>query len=183
MGVMHAGENKRILVLGVGNILLRDEGVGVRVVHELMARYEFPQNVRVVDGGVLGLKLTGTLMEADEVVVVDAVRGGGEPGTIYRFEWKARPSHIHYKDSLHQIDLVEAMASLELIERCPKVVVLGVEYEDINTWEMGLSPKVEAAVERLVGLVIEELKGLGVEPEPKKEEGAADVSCSSGQGD
>lgn len=89
---MNEPEAQEILVLGVGNVLLTDEGVGVRVVHELMARYDFPPNVKVVDGGVLGLALSGTMMEAQRVIVVDAVRGGEEPGTVYRFPGRPGPS-------------------------------------------------------------------------------------------
>lgn len=147
----------RILVLGVGNVLLRDEGVGVRIIRELEARYQFPPNVRLVDGGVLGLSLMGTMMEADQVIVVDAVRGGDEPGTLYRFEWEAKPEHIQYKDTLHQIDLMETMGTLPLLGQVPRVTVLGVEYADIDNWGLELTPQVERAVEPLLAMVIGEL--------------------------
>jgi len=153
--------SQRIVVLGVGNVLLSDEGVGIRVLRELAARYEFPANVRLVDGGVLGLSLTGTFMDADHVIVIDAVRGGLEPGTVYRFPWQAKPEHVQYKDSLHQIDLMETMALLPLVGDPPQVVVLGVEYEDIDNWGLTLTPKVEQAVEPLVELALKELAALG----------------------
>lgn len=158
---MDTGQAQRILVLGVGNVLLRDEGVGIRALRELQARYDFPANVRLVDGGVLGLSLMGTMMEADRVVVIDAVRGGDEPGTLYRFDWDHKPEHIQYKDSLHQIDLMETMGALPLVCDPPKVTVLGVEYEDIDHWGLELTPKVERAVEPLVSLVLAELESLG----------------------
>ncbi len=164
---METNAADRILVLGVGNVLLRDEGLGVRVAHELMARYDFPPRVKVVDGGVLGLSLMGTMMEAEQVIVVDAVRGGDEPGTIYRFPWEAKPEHIHFKDSLHQIDLMETMDSLPLIGPVPNLVVLGVEYEDIDNWGLELTPKVERAVEPLIEMVLQELAQLGATASPK----------------
>lgn len=157
---------QRIVVLGVGNVLLTDEGVGVRVLRELVARYEFPVNVKLVDGGVLGLSLTGTFMDADHVIVIDAVRGGLEPGTVYRFPWQAKPEHVQYKDSLHQIDLMETMALLPLVGDPPQVVVLGVEYEDIDNWGLCLTPKVEQAVLPLVDLVLKELGALGAPARP-----------------
>ncbi|MCB2228372.1 MAG: HyaD/HybD family hydrogenase maturation endopeptidase [Desulfarculaceae bacterium] len=150
-----------ILVLGVGNVLLTDEGVGVRVLHELAARYDFPPNVKLVDGGVLGLSLTGTMMEADQVIVIDAVRGDDEPGTIYRFGWDARPEHIQYKDSLHQIDLMETMALLPLLGDPPVVTVIGVEFGDIDNYGLELTPQVEKAVEPLMTHVLAELESLG----------------------
>lgn len=164
---MNAAAEQRILVLGVGNVLLTDEGVGVRVVHELMARFDFPSNVKLIDGGVLGLSLAGTMMEADQVIVIDAVRGGDEPGTLYRFSWEAKPEHIQYKDSLHQIDLMETMALLPLLGQPPRVVVLGVEFGDIDHWGLELTPRVEKAVEPLLALVLQELDGLGAPAVPK----------------
>jgi hydrogenase maturation protease len=158
---MENSNEQRILVLGVGNVLLRDEGVGIRVLRELEARFDFPPNVRLVDGGVLGLSLMGTMMEAEQVIVIDAVRGGDEPGTLYRFDWEHKPEHIQYKDSLHQIDLMETMGALPLICDPPKVTVLGVEYEDIDNYGLELTPRVERAVEPLVSLVLTELEALG----------------------
>jgi hydrogenase maturation protease len=164
---MDQDQPRHILVMGVGNVLLTDEGVGVRVLEELRARYRFPDQVELVDGGVLGLSLTGVLMEADHVIIVDAVRGGEEPGTVYRFAWEAKPGHIQYKDSLHQIDLMEAMGSIPLVAEPPRIVVLGVEYENIFDWGTELSPKVAAAVEPLIGMVLEELEKVGVQAEAR----------------
>lgn len=178
---MNGNNDKQITVMGVGNALLTDEGVGIRVVQELIARYDFPDNVRLVDGGVLGLSLTGVMMEADQVIIIDAVRGGDEPGTIYRFTWEAKPSHIKYKDSLHQIDLKETMGTLPLIGEAPQVLVVGVEYENIFDWGTKLTPKVEAAVPALVELVIAELGKLGAAAVPKAEpQKVRDVLSSTG---
>lgn len=164
---MATNSEQRILVLGVGNVLLTDEGFGVRVLKELEARYDFPANVRLVDGGVLGLSLMGVMMEADQVIVIDAVRGGDEPGTLYQFDWEAKPEHIQYKDSLHQIDLMETMGSLPLVCEPPKMMVLGVEYEDIDNYGLTLTPKIERAVEPLLKMVLEELAALGAPGNPK----------------
>ena len=163
---MNQAEAQEILILGVGNVLLTDEGVGVRVAHELMARYDFPPNVKVMDGGVLGLSLSGIMMEARRVIVVDAVRGGEAPGTVYRFDWNARPEHIQYKDSLHQIDLMETMALLPLLGDPPEVVVIGVEFGDIDNYGLELTPQVEQAVEPLIEQVILELERLGSPAQP-----------------
>ncbi|KMY67146.1 hypothetical protein AAU61_14595 [Desulfocarbo indianensis] len=178
---MEQKPDKQILVMGVGNVLLQDEGVGIRVLKELEARYDFPANVRLVDGGVLGLSLTGVMMEADQVIIIDAVRGGDEPGTVYRFTWEAKPAHIQYKDSLHQIDLMEAMGTLPLIGEAPEVLVVGVEYENIFDWGTELTPKVAAAVPALVELVVSELGKMGVAATTKPQPGKVrDVLSSTG---
>ena len=109
------------------------------------------------------------------------MRGGDEPGTIYRFTWEAKPSHIKYKDSLHQIDLKETMGTLPLIGEAPEVLVVGVEYENIFEWGTELTPKVEAAVPALVELVIAELGKLGAAAVPKAEpQKVRDVLSSTG---
>ncbi len=159
---------ERIVVLGVGNILLRDEGVGVRVVEELQRRYSFAPNVRIVDGGTQGLWLLPTLQEADHLVVVDAVLGKGEPGTIYRLERDDLPKGLRAKQSAHDSDLVEALNLCSLLETGPRdVVVVGIQPEDIRPYGLELTEKVQARIEDLIVRVIEELRSLGVEPQEK----------------
>jgi len=78
-------QRKQILILGVGNLLLSDEGVGVHVARKLM-EMDFPPQVEVLEGGTDGFGLMHVLLQADRLILVDAVRGGGPPGSIYRFE-------------------------------------------------------------------------------------------------
>jgi hydrogenase maturation protease len=159
---------ERIVVLGVGNTLLKDEGVGVRVVEEFERQYSVPENVRVVDGGTQGLWLTPTLQETDRLIVVDAVLGDGEPGTLYRLEKKDLPKGLRVKQSAHDSDLVETLNLCDLLEAGPKtVVVLGVQPQDITPFGLELTERVAATIPDLVERVVEELKKLGIEPEKK----------------
>lgn len=159
----------RIVVLGVGNILLRDEGVGVRVIEKLQSQYSLPENVRVVDGGTQGLWLLSTIQEADHLIVVDAVLGGDEPGTIYRLTRNDLPKGLRAKQSAHDSDLVEALNLCAILEAEPKsVVVVGIEPADIQPFGVDLTEKVAAKMDELVSLVVDELKALGVESPPKK---------------
>jgi hydrogenase maturation protease len=80
-----------IMIMGVGNILFTDEGFGIRVVEELERRFVFPDNVSIVDGGVLGVSLLGVISEADQLIVVDVIRNKGVPGELYRLEGDAIP--------------------------------------------------------------------------------------------
>ena len=82
--------NDQIMILGVGNLLFSDEGFGVRVVEELERRYAFPDNVTVIDGGVLGVSLMGVMSEADRLIVVDVIRNQGVPGELYRLAGNSR---------------------------------------------------------------------------------------------
>ncbi len=161
-----ATNSETIIVLGVGNILLKDEGVGVRVVEELQRRYEFPENVKVVDGGTQGLWLMATLQEANHLIVVDAVKGGGQPGTLYRLEKQDLPTGLRAKQSAHDSDLVEALNLCKLLDAEPEtVVVVGIEPADIQPFGLELTDAVAAKMDHLVDNVVKELQNLGVEPQ------------------
>lgn len=169
-------KKNRIVVLGVGNILLTDEGVGVRVVEELDRRYAFPDNVSLVDGGTQGLALMATIQEADHLVVVDAVMGGGTPGTIYRLEKEDLPKGLRMKQSAHDSDLIEALNLSALIDQSPQsVVVIGIEPESLTPFNLELSEPVKGKVEELIKLVLDELSTLGIEPEKKSLEPRAEL--------
>ncbi len=169
MAAMSESAKPHIVVMGVGNILLRDEGVGVRALQRLEREYVFPDHVELVDGGVLALNLMAVLERADRLILLDAVRGGGEPGEIYVFDWDEVPPRVRYKDSIHQIDFVETMSVLPLIAEPPKTTVIGVEPESIEDWDLGLSPPVAASLDRVIELAIEELDKLGVRAAPRDE--------------
>ncbi len=159
---------ERIVVLGVGNTLLKDEGVGVKVVEELQRRYVLPDHVRVVDGGTQGLWLMSTLQQADRLIVVDAVLGREAPGTLYRLEREDLPRGLRAKQSAHDSDLVEALNLCTLLDEGPKsVVVVGVEPEDIQPFGLELTETVAARLDEMILRVVDELKNLGVEAQKK----------------
>jgi hydrogenase maturation protease len=156
----------RITILGVGNILLSDEGVGVRVVEHLARNYTFDDRVRVLDGGVLGVRLMGIVGDTDILILVDAVCNRGEPGDLYRLADQQVPRRVLAKQSMHQMDLPEVLALCRAIDHDPKVVVIGVEPEDIATFNDRLTPVVAARVEALAAMVLGELDRLGVSYAP-----------------
>ena len=152
---------KRILVLGVGNILLRDEGVGVRVVERLQADYSFSPNVSLLDGGTLGIKLMEAISSSDVLIVVDAVLNGQPPGTFYRLTGEEVRKSVAFKYSLHQTDLLETLACCELVGNRPETVVLGIEPEDYSPWSDELTPTVKNRVPELAQVVLEEIRRAG----------------------
>ena len=161
---------ERIVVLGVGNVLLKDEGVGVRVVEELQKRYCFPENVALVDGGTQGLWLMSTIQQSDRLIVVDAVLGGKGPGTIYRLEKDDLPKALRVKISAHDSDLVEALNLCGLVGYGPRsVVVVGIEPEDITPFGVELTPTVAGKMDLLIDKVLGELRALHVVPEKRIE--------------
>jgi hydrogenase maturation protease len=159
---------EQILVLGVGNILLRDEGVGIRVIERLQERYAFPDNVSVLDGGVLGLSLLGVISEADHLIVVDAVKNGREPGSLYRLKGDEVPKRILAKNSLHQVDFLETLTACQALDKVPETVILGVEPLDIENLNIELTSVVQEKVDSLIDMVLEELDRLGVRYRSKR---------------
>lgn len=154
-------QRKRILVLGVGNTLLHDEGVGVKVVGELEAAYEFSSNVELMDGGTLGLRLLDPIACADHVIVVDAVQNGQPPGTLYRLPAEELNKRVSFKNSLHQLDLLETLAYAEILGNRPGAVIIGVEPLDISPWGTEMTDVVAARVPELCSLVLKEVEEAG----------------------
>lgn len=155
-------KSRHIMILGVGCILFTDEGFGVRVIERLQKLYEFPDNVSVVDGGVLGLNLLGVISEADHLIVVDAIRNKGLPGSLYRLEGDAIPERIRAKNSLHQVDFLEALTMCQALDKVPETVILGVEPEDIDTLSIELTPAVQTKIDQMIEMILAELDHLGV---------------------
>jgi len=152
------------VVLGLGNILLGDEGVGVRVVERLLERYAFPPDVKVLDGGTLGLDLMPYVEAADHLLVIDALDVGAEPGTIARLEGDEIPAFLSIKISPHQMGLSDLLSVARLTGTYPQDVVLwGVQPAVIDVG-LDLSPIVADELETLADRVLEEMRRWGVEP-------------------
>jgi hydrogenase maturation protease len=155
-------QTPQVTILGVGNILLSDEGVGVRVVERLDRHYQFPDNVQILDGGVLGVRLMGVIGGTDILIVVDAVKNQQAPGTLYRLADEQVPRRVLAKQSMHQLDLPEVLALCSAIDKNPHTVVVGVEPEDITSMNLELTPTIAAKLDDLVGMVLTELDRLGI---------------------
>lgn len=161
--MMTDSEKKHIMVLGVGNLLFTDEGVGIHVVQALLEEYTFSKNVSIEDGGVLGINLLGIISQADELIVVDAIRNGGPPGTLYRLEGDDIPKRILAKNSLHQVDLLEALTLCQALDKVPETVIIGVEPKDIETLGLELTPPVQAKLGDLKAMALKEIDRLGAD--------------------
>ena len=148
---------RAILVLGIGNILLRDEGVGVRVI-EQMQEIPVPDDVELVDGGTAGADLLDVLAERQKVIVIDAVQADCEPGTVLRFtaDDLVRPDGVGI--SLHELGLGEALTMTRQLGCAPKdVVVFGIKPKDLGCG-LELSEEIAASVPKVVKLVLAEIE-------------------------
>ena len=164
-----------VMVLGIGCILYSDEGFGVRVVEKMERLYVFSDNVLLVDGGVLGVNLLGVISKPDHLIVVDAIRNQGNPGDLYRLAGDAIPERIRAKNSLHQVDFLEALTLCRALDKVPETVIIGVEPADIDTLGLELTPSIQAQVDPVIQMVLAELDRLGV----SYQKGTSDnVSCN-----
>lgn len=147
-----------VLVLGIGNLLLKDEGVGVQIAQK-MIKLRLPKNVEVIDGGTASLDLISYLEGRKKVIVIDCVRGGHKPGTIYHLI----PEEIEKDESkilsLHQVDFHETLyLANKLGRKKPKVVIFGIEPKDYSSWGMELSPVVKKKISKVIDLVKKEIR-------------------------
>jgi len=159
----------KVIVLGLGNILLRDEGVGVRVIEALAQRYVLPAGVEMVDGGTVGMDLLDTLAGCDHLLICDAVKTGAPPGSVVKLVDGQVPALFQTRYSPHQIGLSEVLATLTLTDEAPAAVTLiGIVPADLDLG-IELSPLVAAAVQPAVERIVATLRELGFPLMPGRE--------------
>lgn len=157
-----------VVVLGVGNLLMADEGLGVHFIAALEAGYRLPAWVRCVDGGTSTSELLGDLEDLDHLIIVDAVASGAAPGALVRLEDDEVPHAFTTKLSPHQLGIADLLATLRFVGRAPRRVVLfGVEPARLELDDR-LSPLVAARLPELRARVLAELAALGAVAEERQ---------------
>jgi hydrogenase maturation protease len=167
---MHtAGNAKKIKILCAGNYLMADDGVGIHILERLEGMNT--DDVELVNAGVGGLTILDYMENADAVIIIDAVRGGGgEPGSIYKFTDKELPPANLFMMSLHDLNLVDTLRLGREIqpELMPEHInIVGIEIERVEGICTDLSPKVEAAIDAVIELVLEEVQRFRAEERKK----------------
>ncbi|MFW6054529.1 MAG: HyaD/HybD family hydrogenase maturation endopeptidase [Thermodesulfobacteriota bacterium] len=168
----HRNDQERagILVLGVGNILLSDEGVGVRAVQRLEEEYVLPPEVEVLDGGTSGLELLGYIEHRERLFLIDAVHKQGlQPGSTFRKVLQDPPAYFQQKITPHQLGLSDVLAAAALTESLPEQITLyGIVPKNLET---GLELSAEAArgVEKILNMILKDLKEVGIEIRKSKQ--------------
>lgn len=163
-------ERNTLLVLGLGNILCGDDGLGVAVVEAIHRRYEVPEGVRLLDGGTLGLALLSQFEPDQDVILVDAIAADQEPGSFVRLEGEDVAPAVHNRLSVHQIGVSDLLEALRLIDAFPRrLVLLGLVPETLEL-SVERSPAVEAMLPGLMQAVVEEAGRLGHELRPREDD-------------
>ncbi len=165
-----------VTILGIGNVILSDEGFGVRVAEYLEAHYDFPENVQVLDGGTLGIELTQYITGTKKLLVLDSINAGAAPGTRFSFSDEEVLSHFQEKISAHEIGIQDLLALLEVTGRkIERVTVLGAQ-----PYSLKAGVALTEDMQRLVPAVAEEalavLRGWGIEPKKKASPGSVNYA-------
>jgi len=147
----------RVLVLGVGNILLKDEGIGPHTIEELRGE-SLPADVELLDGGTQILDTMLSQGPVEKLIIVDSVKTPDAPGSIYRFKPEAITEERGLKLSLHQATVIEALKILEFQKKLPKeIIIFGMVPKEMD-WGLELSDELKAKVPELINLIKEEVK-------------------------
>jgi len=155
---MRSSRTPSVAVVGAGNLLLKDEGVGIHAIRALERLVPAQGNIQLVDGGT-SPDILGFLSSLDKLVIVDAARGGGKPGTIYRFGPEEVSEGQNFV-SLHEFNLGTALKTMKYTGGRPgEVVIIGIEPDEID-WGLELSSTLKREMPRLLEIVLEEI-GLG----------------------
>lgn len=159
----------KTLVLGIGNVLLQDEGVGIHALGELRRRFDIDGDVDFLDGGTAGVELLRYLDGRDRILIVDAVAAGHPPGTVFRVEGADVPRMFHLRISPHQIGLSDVLATALITDSLPgEMVLFGMEPAQM-TMGLALTATAEASLGKLVDSVADELRRLGHRVEERKD--------------
>jgi hydrogenase maturation protease len=151
----------KTLLIGLGNLIMGDEGIGVQAINAIRQRYSFEPPVEVVDGGTLGLDLLSYFEQRDAVVIVDAVNFGKEPGYIGLLRDDEVPAQINTKLTVHHIGLSDILSSLKLLGKSPKrITLVGIQPESIE-FSLNLSSTLKARFQELIETTIKEIEEMG----------------------
>ncbi|RNC29027.1 MAG: Hydrogenase 2 maturation protease [Candidatus Dichloromethanomonas elyunquensis] len=155
-------KSPKIMIMGVGNVLLSDEGLGVYFLQNLKQE-NLPDNVELLEGGTAGLELVHLIREVDYLIIIDAVNAGVQPGSIFRF----RPDAIkvlpeNYEVSFHQVGIMEVLTLANILGNAPKTIIYGIQPKNLE-WGLELSEEVRVVWPCLREKMIEDINNINTQ--------------------
>ena len=158
----------KIAVIGIGNVLFCDEGVGVYAAAFLQHNYSFAPSIDIVDGGTLGFKLMNFYQEYDRVIIIDTVSIDDTPGSIYNLPADALLGLGKYRNTAHEVEVVEMLEICSLLPKHAQVNVIGIVPEDIESVKIDLTPTIKQNFHHLIQTVIAQLQKENIAATPKE---------------
>jgi len=162
----------KILVLGIGNLLFGDEGIGVHFINYIGEKYQFQSEhqIDLVDGGTLAQRLIPIIVEYDRLIVIDTINAPGvKAGEVYFFDFEAVPDAVDWQGSAHEVEMLQTLTMMDLAGDRPPTMIMGVVPTVIEMTEFSLSEGVNSAVPMMERTLLDYLKTVGIEAEKKYE--------------
>ncbi len=140
----------------MGNLLYKDEGIGIHLIREL-EKMKLPPNLELIDGGVGSLDILLSLENIDKLIIIDALKGGGAPATVYRIDYQELEAEIDFNNlSLHQLSLLEVLSLIKKLGKLPpKVLIIGVEPKEISPG-LNLTSRLKEKLPYILGVILKE---------------------------
>lgn len=149
------------IVIGVGNLLFKDEGIGIYAAKYIEENYDFEPSIEIIDGGTLGFKLMSYFQEYDNVIILDTVSIEDTPGEIYRLPSDVLLGLGNYRKTAHEVEIIEMLEICSVLDEHAAVTIIGIIPEDIEKVEIGLTPKIEERFNEYIAHIVKEIEGIG----------------------
>lgn len=167
----------KILLLGIGNILFADEGIGVHFINYVNKKYQFNHHshtVDIVDGGTLAQGLIPIICQYDHLILVDTVNAPGvSPGEVYFFNFEQAPSEINWQGSAHEVEMLQTLNMMDMVGDRPTTYILGITPTVLEPMSLGITEKIHAAIPTMEKALLNHLEGLTIQATIK-----ADISIT-----
>lgn len=162
---LHMAKTRQVTILGLGNILLQDEGFGVHFIRWIGDRWKFPGTVELVEGGVMAYGLLGAVCGCEHLVVIDVLKTDDVPGSVYRFTLAEIEPKLPPPTSAHEVQFLDVLCKAEMLDEAPEVIFLCVVPENIRDMDMEMSPLMREKFPLVEELLMKELVRHGIRPE------------------
>lgn len=162
----------KVLLLGIGNLLFGDEGIGVHFINYIGKKYRFEgeSQIDIVDGGTLAQRLIPIIVEYDKVIIIDTINAPGvKAGEVYFFDFDAVPDAVDWQGSAHEVEMLQTLNMMDLAGDRPPTMIMGVVPTVIEATEFSLSEGVAAAVPLMEKTLLDYLHTIGIEAQQKSE--------------
>lgn len=163
------------IVIGVGNLLFCDDGIGIIAVKYLEKNYEFTPNIELLDGGTLGFNLHQYFLEYDNVFIIDTISTCSDVGDIFKIPSDELLGSGSYKKTAHEVEVVHMLEICELYEKKAEVTVFGIVPQDIQIPNIGLSESLKSKFYELTEIVLKEIESLDIKVEKKDNHSLQDI--------
>jgi len=155
----------KILLLGIGNLLFGDEGIGVHFINYMGQKYTFEgeHQLDIVDGGTLAQRLIPIMVEYDQIIIVDTINASGvKSGELYFFDFDVIPDAVDWQGSAHEVEMLQTLHMMDLAGDRPKTMIMGIVPTVIEATEFSLSDGIVQSVPLMEKTLLNYLKDLGI---------------------